>query len=60
MLAVTGFGIVPTLFAWGAGACLAVLVMGALLAARRPIARVHFAPFLFLGLLGGLWWLRLR
>jgi prepilin signal peptidase PulO-like enzyme (type II secretory pathway) len=60
LLAAAGFGIVPVLFAWGAGACIAVLAMGLLFAARKPVTRLHFAPFLFLGLLVAIYWLRLR
>lgn len=60
MLAVACFGVVPALFAWGLGACLAVLWMGGLRLTRAQVSRVYFAPFLFIGLLAGLYWLRLR
>ena len=60
VLAMSGFGLLPCLFAWGAGACIAILWMGGMRVAKRPIGHVHFAPFLFVGLLAGVWWLRLR
>jgi prepilin signal peptidase PulO-like enzyme (type II secretory pathway) len=60
MLAVAAFDIMPGLFAWGLGACLALIWMGALLIIRRPVNRVYFAPFLFIGLVAGLYWLRYR
>lgn len=60
MLAVACFGTLPPLFAWGFGSCLAVLWIGGLRLARRDIAHVYFAPFLFAGLLAGLYWLRLK
>lgn len=60
MLAVSCFGIIPALFAWGFGACLAVAWMGTARMAHYKITRVFFAPFLFIGLCAGLYWLRLR
>jgi len=60
MIAVQAFGILPSLIAWGVGAVLAIIWMGGARIAKRPITRVHFAPFLFVGLLAGIWWLRLR
>lgn len=60
MLAVACFDINPVLFAWGFGACLALLWMGALRLTRYQITRVYFAPFLFFGLMTGIYWLRLR
>jgi prepilin signal peptidase PulO-like enzyme (type II secretory pathway) len=60
MLAVACFGPGPALFAWGFGACLAVLWMGATRIVRFQIARVYFAPFLFMGLAAGLYWLRIK
>jgi prepilin signal peptidase PulO-like enzyme (type II secretory pathway) len=60
MLAIACFDITPALFAWGFGACLATLGMGFMRATHKKIAHVYFAPFLFLGLLAGLYWLRLR
>jgi prepilin signal peptidase PulO-like enzyme (type II secretory pathway) len=60
MLAVTCFGIAPAAIAWGLGAWLALSWMGLRRLAKKPMARVHFAPFLFAGLLAGIWWLRLR
>jgi len=60
MLAVVCFGLPPALIAWGVGAILAVGWIGLARVANHPIKRVHFAPFLFFGLLAGIWWLRLR
>jgi prepilin signal peptidase PulO-like enzyme (type II secretory pathway) len=60
MLAVACFGIAPSAIGWVLGAWLALLWMGALKLMRKSIARVHFAPFLFAGLLAGIYWLRLR
>ena len=57
VLAVTGLGPLPVLMGWGGGACLAVLWLTGLRLAKQPVRQVHFAPFLFLGLLGGLYWL---
>ena len=60
MFAVTAYGVMPVLISWGIGAWLAV---GWILAAklmRRPTPYVHFAPFLFVGLIGGLWWQHMR
>lgn len=59
MLAVTGFGGLPVLFAWGVGAVLGTLWIGALKLFRRPTAHVHFAPFLFVGLVAGIWAVRM-
>ncbi len=60
MLVVACFGFPPALFCWGTGACLSVVWMGGMKIARRPITHVYFGPFLFIGLLIGLYWLRLR
>lgn len=60
MLAVAAFGPLPAAIAWGSGACLALAWLGALRLIKRKTARVHFAPFLMLGLVAGVWWLRLR
>jgi prepilin signal peptidase PulO-like enzyme (type II secretory pathway) len=60
MLAVSCFGIMPALYAWGIGACLAVVWMLGLKIVRYQVTRVYFVPFLFIGLLGGLWWVRLK
>jgi prepilin signal peptidase PulO-like enzyme (type II secretory pathway) len=60
MLAVACFDVLPAVFAWGMGACLAVLWLGATRIARKATSRVYFAPFLFVGLLAGLYWLHLR
>jgi prepilin signal peptidase PulO-like enzyme (type II secretory pathway) len=57
-LAVFAFGLKPVLIAWGAGACLALLWMAGARLCRRRVAYVHFAPFLLIGLIGGLWWVR--
>lgn len=60
MLAVSCFDFPPLLFAWGCGACLAIIWMCGAFAARKPVDKVYFGPFLFIGLLIGLYWLRLR
>ncbi|MDX2027872.1 MAG: prepilin peptidase [Alphaproteobacteria bacterium] len=60
MLAIACFGLSPVVFAWGFGACLAVLWMGSLSLVRYKITRVYFAPFLLLGLMAGIYWLRLK
>lgn len=60
MLAVASFGLQPAIFAWGFGACLALVWMGCLRFVRYKITRVYFAPFLMLGLLAGIYVLRLR
>ena len=59
MLAVSCFGALPMLFAWGAGAILALLWIGCAHLAKRRIRHVHFAPFLFAGLCAALYWIRL-
>jgi prepilin signal peptidase PulO-like enzyme (type II secretory pathway) len=59
LLAVTCFGAGPVLIAWGIGAIIGSLWIGTLKVLRKPITHVHFAPFLFIGLLVGLWFLRL-
>lgn len=59
MLAVTVFGALPVLYAWGVGAVLGSAWIGAQKIARRPQPYVHFAPFLFIGLCFGLWAARL-
>ena len=56
MLAVACFGVAPALFAWGLGSILAILFIGAARLARRKVGRTPFAPFLFIGLCGGLGW----
>lgn len=60
MLAVACFGIIPALFAWGIGSILAVIFMSAAQISNYKITRVTFAPFLFIGLCVGIYWLRLR
>ena len=59
-LAVACFDVVPVVIAWGAGAWIALIWMGALRVAKYETTRVYFTPFLFLGLLVGIWWVRLR
>jgi prepilin signal peptidase PulO-like enzyme (type II secretory pathway) len=72
-LAVAAFGLKPSLWAWVIGAWLGLswLAMRALLALLRRLfvntgnprdfyERIHFAPFLFMGLLAGLYWNYLR
>lgn len=56
MLAIAAFGIKAALIAWGAGACLAVLWLMGCKLIRNKAAHVHFAPFLFVGLLGGIFY----
>ncbi len=55
-LAAATFGLPPVLYGWVFGAWLALLWMGLrhLLRRKKGAAALHFAPFLFLGLLGGL------
>jgi prepilin signal peptidase PulO-like enzyme (type II secretory pathway) len=60
ILAVTAFGLLATAYAWGLGAILAICWMGILRLAKRNIARVHFAPFLFIGLVAAIYFLRMR
>ena len=60
LLAVACFGGLPVLFAWGVGAILGTVWIGAQKLIRRPAAHVHFAPFLFVGLIAGLWLLRVE
>lgn len=58
MLAITCFKWLPVLFAWGAGACLAIVWMGGAWFCKKRLKHVYFAPFLFIGLLVGIYWLR--
>jgi prepilin signal peptidase PulO-like enzyme (type II secretory pathway) len=58
MLAVACFGWAPGCAAWALGAWLGLAWMGLAKLFRRPIERVHFAPFLFFGLLAGIYYLR--
>ena len=60
LLAVTCFGVIPALLAWGGGAVIAAIFMIGMRLFRCPIKRVTFAPFLLIGLCAGLYWLRLR
>ncbi len=55
MLAVSCFGGLPVVYAWGVGAVLGSVWMIVLKIVRKPSAHVHFAPFLFIGLMFGLW-----
>jgi leader peptidase (prepilin peptidase)/N-methyltransferase len=57
MLAVTCFGWLPVLLAWGAGAIFgAIWFVAVRLIRRAPMTtHVHFAPFLFVGLIAGIW-----
>lgn len=59
MLAVTCFGAMPTVFAWGIGAVLGSVWIIAQRLFRRPHPYVHFAPFLFAGLVIGIWAVRM-
>ena len=58
MLAVACFGVVPSIYAWGIGACLALAYILMLRIFRLKISRVTFAPFLLIGLGLGLFYLR--
>jgi len=60
MLAVACFGVRPSLFAWGVGSILAVIFISAAQISNHKIARVTFAPFLFIGLCVGIYWLRFK
>ncbi|HUY68787.1 MAG TPA: prepilin peptidase [Alphaproteobacteria bacterium] len=60
MLAAACFGPLPAAVAWGLGAWLGLAWIGFLKLLRKPATRVHFAPFLFVGLVVGIYWLRLR
>jgi prepilin signal peptidase PulO-like enzyme (type II secretory pathway) len=57
-LAVACFGIAPGLWAWGLGSILAVIAIGVAFLLRYQVTQVTFAPFLFIGLAVGLWWVR--
>ncbi|HEU0118380.1 MAG TPA: prepilin peptidase [Alphaproteobacteria bacterium] len=57
MLAVACFGLTPAFYAWGIGAVLAILYLGAAKLVRYQLMHVYFAPFLFIGLIAGLYWL---
>ena len=60
-LAAYAFGVAPVLWAWAIGAWLGLLFMGGawifafVFGRPRPEGYIHFAPFLFLGLLGALY-----
>jgi len=58
MLAVACFGLWPAIYAWGIGAILATIFIGAARLARYQVTQVTFAPFLFIGLCAGLYWIR--
>ena len=53
MLAVACFGSAAGVIAWGVGACLAILWIGVFSLMGYRTTRVHFAPFLLVGLLAG-------
>ncbi len=59
-LAVCCFDLNPVLAAWGIGAWLALVWIGASWACKYKLQRVYFAPFLFLGLIAAIYLLRLR
>ncbi len=58
MLAVACFGVTPCVYAWGVGAILASLYIGFARLLRYQVSQITFAPFLFIGLCAGLYWLR--
>jgi prepilin signal peptidase PulO-like enzyme (type II secretory pathway) len=60
MLAVATFGWEAPLIAWVVGAWLALFWMGGARLIKRPLKRVHFAPFLFLGLFVGIYLVEFR
>jgi prepilin signal peptidase PulO-like enzyme (type II secretory pathway) len=60
MLAVACFDITPVMAAWGVGAWLALIWIGAARVTRYKLQRIYFAPFLFLGLTTAIYLLRLR
>lgn len=60
VLAVSCFGSMAGFSAWALGTWLALGWMGAMRLMKRPSMRVHFSPFLFIGLCAGIYWLRLR
>ncbi len=60
MLAVDCFGPLPSVIAWFLGAWLALAWMALMKVAGRPKRHVHFAPFLLVGLMAGIYWMRLR
>jgi prepilin signal peptidase PulO-like enzyme (type II secretory pathway) len=60
VLAVACFGMAPAAIAWAVGAWLGLIWIGISRLLRRPVQRIHFAPFLFVGLLAGIYWVRLR
>jgi len=49
-LAAIGFGVAPAIMAWFIGAWVAIVWIGVSYAAKRPIRKVYFAPFLLCGL----------
>ena len=64
-LATMNFGLPPVMFAWVIGAWLGCLWLGGLWLWRKirkqtAPTRLHFAPFLFFGLIAGLYWLYWR
>ncbi|MEJ0061921.1 MAG: prepilin peptidase [Alphaproteobacteria bacterium] len=57
MLAAFGFGAAPVLWAWVAAAWLGLGLIGVMRLIGRPLKRVHFAPFLLVGLAIAKLWL---
>src|SRR6185312_381625 len=60
VLAVACFGGPPAVAAWIVGAWLGIGWLGLAKLAHHPIKRVHFTPFLFIGLVIGIYLLRIR
>ena len=59
-LAAAMFGFKPVIAAWIVGAWLGIMFLGLARLLRARIYQLHFAPFLFVGLLGGFYWFYLR
>jgi prepilin signal peptidase PulO-like enzyme (type II secretory pathway) len=59
-LAAAALGLKPVLIAWVVGAWLGIIFLGLARLFRARLYQLHFAPFLFVGLLGGLYWVYLR
>ena len=60
LLAALCFGWQALVVAWGAGALIAICWMYGARAVGRKISHVHFAPFLLVGLVVGIWWFGFR
>lgn len=54
-LAIMMFGPIPTVVAWVVGSWLGLMWMAGARTFGKKMAQVHFAPFLFIGLLAGLY-----